>query len=128
VSSSSLAPRTQKSTERAPSDVGAILMKNPTYPPRNHFGEKQALEEKLRSWHQKIDAMAQKLAAIGTHANRPAYERLYHQMMGARDQMMEAVRRMPRETGDFYDEDHERLVNAEAALVRLMQRWEALKS
>jgi hypothetical protein len=128
VSSSSPAPRTQQSIELAPSDGGPILMKNPTYPTRNHFGEKLALEEKLRSWQQKIEAMAQKLAAIGTHANRSAYERLYHQMMGARDQMTEAVGRMPKETGDLYDEDHERLVNAEAALVRLMQRWEALKS
>ena len=99
--------------------------KNPSYPQRVHLTERQPLEEKLREWDEKIAAIGHKLAAMGSHPNRDAYERLYHQMQGARDQMAEAVRRMPLETGILYDEDRERLESAEAALSRLIQRWEA---
>ena len=49
-------------------------------------------------------------------------------MMGARDQMAEAVRRMPLETGILYDEDAERLRHAEAALVRLLPQWDAVRT
>ena len=50
--------------------------------------------------------------------------RLYLQMLGARDQLAEAARRMPLETGDLYDEDKERFEQAVAALERVWQRWE----
>ena len=106
----------------------ALPDRNPSYPPRTHFGEKKALEEKLRSWDEKIAALAVKLSALGASSGRASHERLLHQMMGARDQMAEAVRRMPLETGILYEEDAERLRNAEAALVRLVQRWDAVGS
>ena len=69
--------------------------------------------------------MVRKIATLGSHPNRGTYERLYHQMQGARDQMAECVRRMPLETGVLYDEDRERLTHAEAALTRTLQRWDA---
>ena len=125
MSSSALAPR--ESSDPATATLARDCpAKNPSYPPRTHFGEKQALEEKLRSWDEKIAALAVKLSVLGAGPGRASRERLLHQMMGARDQMAEAVRRMPLETGALYEEDAERLRNAEAALVRLVQRWDAV--
>ena len=46
-------------------------------------------------------------------------------MLGARDQVADAVKRLPRETGDLYDEDHHRLEEAVAALDRLFQQWDS---
>jgi hypothetical protein len=124
-SPSALAP--EETNESAQSSHAAIdPAKNPTYPQRVHLSERQPLEEKLREWDEKIAAIGRKLGAMGSHPKRDAYERLYHQMQGSRDQMAEAVRRMPLETGILYDEDRERLGSAEAALSRLLQRWEAI--
>ena len=98
---------------------------NPSYPKRTHFGEQKPLLESLRSWNQKLEAAAKKLQVLGNSRHRPALERLYHQAMGARDQLAEAVRRLPREAGALHDEDRERLRDAEAALARLAKQWEA---
>ncbi len=124
MSSSALAPHQSKVPTSSSSP--ALPGRNPSYPPRTHFGEKKALEETLRSWDEKIATLAEKLAALGASSSRASHERLFHQMMGARDQMAEAVRRMPLETGTLYEEDAERLRNAEAALVWLVQRWETV--
>jgi hypothetical protein len=125
-SSSALAPQESKETARSV-HAPANPAKSPTYPQRVHFGERKELEERLWSWEEKIAAMRKKIATLGSHPLRSAYERLYHQMQGARDQMAEAIRRMPLETGTLYDEDRERLTNAEAALIRIVQRWDAVK-
>ena len=69
-----------------------------------------------------------KLSVIGTSQNRAPYERLYAQMLGARDQVAEAARRMPMETGDLYEEDHHRLEEAVAALDRVFKNWDAQKN
>jgi hypothetical protein len=50
--------------------------------------------------------------------------RLYHQLLGARDQIAECARRMPLETGELYQEDKERFAQATGALERVWQRWE----
>ena len=127
-SSSALAPQESAETAQS-SQPGDDSIKNPSYPQRVHLGERKALEEKLRSWEERIAAMANELTAMGgDHPHRAASERLFHQMQGARDQMAEAVRRMPLETGILYDEDRERLANAEAALNRVLQRWDAVKA
>jgi hypothetical protein len=118
----------QESIEVGSSARAVSPWKNPSYPARTHWGERAALEAKLQSWDRKIEAIAQKLGVLGNAGSRSTHERIYHQMMGARDQMAEAVRRMPGEAGSLYDEDHERLVSAEAALTRLAERWEVLKS
>ena len=101
---------------------------NPSYPQRTHFGERPQLEETLRSWEQKLSSVAGKLTALANHPGRATYERLFHQMQGARDQMAEAVRRMPVETGALYDEDRERFEAAAAALGRLCQSWDGVKT
>jgi hypothetical protein len=122
-SPSALAPK--ETNETAQSSLAANNpVRNPSYPQRMHIAERKPLEEKLRAWNEKIAEIGRKLAAMGSHPKRDTYERLYHQMQGALDQMSEAVRRMPLETGTLYDEDRERLESAEVALARLLQRWE----
>jgi hypothetical protein len=110
----------------SPSTDGSF--RNPSYPQRTHLGERKLLEEKLHAWEGTIAAMGKKLMALGSHPQRATYERLYHQMQGARDQMADAVRRMPTETGDLYDEDHHRLIIAEAALTSVLKRWDSMKA
>ena len=44
-------------------------------------------------------------------------------MLGARDQIAEAVRRLPMEVGGLYEEDRHRLDEAVAALERLSRTW-----
>ena len=109
----------------SPAPAKADPFRNPSYPKRTHFGEQKPLLEALRSWDQKLEAAAKKLQVLGNSKERPALEKLYHQAMGARDQLAEAARRLPREAGDLYDEDSERLRTAEAALARLAKQWEA---
>jgi hypothetical protein len=100
--------------------------KSPTYPQRRHFGERGALEASLRGCEERIQAIRQKLDTLGSHPQRAAYERIYHQMLGARDQIAESVRRLPVETGSLYDEDKERYDQAVAACDRAYNRWEAM--
>ncbi len=125
--SSSSPPVSQESKANAQSTPNIdAAARNPSYPQRAHLGEKKELEETLLSWDQKIDELARKFSSLGTDSRREDYERLYHQMLGARDQMAETVRRLPLETGDLYDEDHERFESARSALERLVQRWDAI--
>jgi len=102
--------------------------RNPSYPQRTHYAERPQLEETLRTWEQKISTVTGKLTALGNHPGRVTYERLFHQMQGARDQMAEAVRRMPLETGALYEEDRERFEVAVAALGRLFESWDGVKA
>jgi hypothetical protein len=46
-------------------------------------------------------------------------------MLGGRDQIADAVKRLPMEVGDLYEEDRHRLNEAVAALERLFARWDA---
>jgi hypothetical protein len=126
-SSSALVPRESKETA-ALSSAAANFFRNPSYPQRSHFAERPQLEEALSSWEQKINNLADKLTALANHPGRATYERLFHQMQGARDQMAEAVRRMPLETGALYEEDRERFETAAAALGRLFQSWDGVKT
>ena len=126
-SSSALVPHESKETA-ASSPAVANPLRNPSYPQRTHFGERPQLEETLSSWEQKINNLAGKLTALGNHPGRATYERLFFQMQGARDQMAEAVRRMPLETGALYEEDRERFEAAAAALGRLFQSWDGVKT
>jgi len=125
-SSPALVPRESKETAASSPDA-ANLFRNPSYPQRAHLGERPQLEETLRSWEQKINNLAGKLTALG-NPGRATYERLFHQMQGARDQMAEAVRRMPLETGALYEEDRERFEAGVAALGRLFQSWDDVKT
>ena len=96
---------------------------NPSYPQRVHFHERPQLEEIVRSWDAKIEELGQTLAQPNSNQGQEARHRLYHQMLGARDQLASAARRMPLETAALYDEDHELFHLAEAALGRLVEQW-----
>lgn len=126
-SSSALVPHESKETALV-TPAASHPVRNPSYPQRTHFGERPQLEETLRSWEQKISNVAGKLTVLASHPGRATYERLFHQMQGARDQMAEAVRRMPLETGALYEEDRERFEAADDALGRLLQKWDGVKA
>jgi hypothetical protein len=98
---------------------------NPSYPARTHFHEREKLEASLRGAEELLNAARQKLSAMANHAERAKFVRLYHQMMGARDQIADSVRRIPLEAADLYEEDKERYRNAVAALERTWRKWQA---
>ncbi|MGO9917854.1 MAG: hypothetical protein ACLQIB_24560 [Isosphaeraceae bacterium] len=104
---------------------GADLFHNPSYPARTHFQERQELEESLRVAEERVSAAGQKLTAVADHPEQAALVRLYHQMMGARDQIADCVRRIPLEAAGLYEEDKERYVQADAALERTWRKWQA---
>jgi hypothetical protein len=99
--------------------------KNPSYPQRVHLSEKPHWQSVLQTVESRLAVARQKLNVLGNDSKRPAFERIYAQMLGARDQVADAVRRLPQETGDLYEEDHHRVDEAVAALDRLFQNWDA---
>jgi hypothetical protein len=101
-------------------------LKNPAYPQRIHLSERPHWQEVLRSCEASIAAATQKLGVIRPGPQRSEFERLHAQMLGARDQVADAVRRLPMETGDLYAEDRHRVEEAVAALKRVLARWESL--
>jgi hypothetical protein len=120
ASPQSLQPRTEHTGLARAADPDH----NPTYPRRIHFHERAKLEEALQTCDQRLNSALQKLSVVANHAQEPLFVRLYHQMQGARDQVAEAVRRLPLEVGGLYREDHERFEQAMAALERTWRRWE----
>lgn len=100
--------------------------KNPSYPGRTHLHEKPKWLADLQEVENKIGYARQMLNSLKNDPKRAAFERIYAQMQGARDQVADAVRRLPQETGNLYDEDHHRFADAQAALKRLFDRWENL--
>ena len=126
MSSSSLSLDT--GTEPAAGSRGVDLYRSPTYPQRVHLHERGQLEEALRACDQRLNAAFQKLNVLANHAEKHRFVRLYHQMQGARDQVAEAVRRLPLEAGGLYREDYERFHNAMEAIERTWQRWESSSS
>lgn len=101
----------------------SLVPKNPSYPQRVHVSERPKLEAILRQWDDRIAEARRKLDVLGQSADRPKFDRLYAQMLGARDQVAEAVRRMPMETGYLYEEDEHKLHEAVSALERLSRKW-----
>ena len=97
--------------------------KSPSYPQRVHLDERSSLEATLASWDSRIAGARKKLDVVRSPADRPRFERLYAQMLGSRDQIAEAVRRLPMEVGGLYKEDKHRLDEAVAALERIFKRW-----
>jgi hypothetical protein len=95
-------------------------MTSPSYPQRVHVRDRGRLKELVRTWEQNLAKYGQELAANPDDAHR---RRLYAQMLGARDQLADAARRMPMEVGDLYEEDHHRLETAVEAFERLARQW-----
>ena len=73
--------------------------KNPSYPQRVHLSEKPHWQGVLQSIEARLAAPRQKLSVLGNDPKRALFEKLYAQMLGARDQVADAVRRLPMETG-----------------------------
>ncbi len=102
--------------------------RNPSYPQRIHAGERAYWMGVLQSCEQRIATARRKLDVLGATPSRPAFERLYAQMLGARDQVADAAKRLSMETGDLYAEDRHRLEEAVAALDRVLKLWESQKA
>ena len=103
-------------------------LKNPAYPQRVHIHERAQWQGVLKTCEDRIAGARQKLNVIGASSSRADFERLFAQMLGARDQVAEAIRRLPLETGDLYEEDKHRVEQAVAALDRVFQRWDSQKA
>ncbi|MDB5349974.1 MAG: hypothetical protein JWN86_1221 [Planctomycetota bacterium] len=103
------------SQSTAPTDVDP--QRSPTYPQRVHIRERAQWQAVLTSWDEKIAAARGSTRLSGEEANK-----LFVQMSGARDQLAAAVKRLPMEVGDLYEEDKHRLEEAVAALERLMTK------
>jgi hypothetical protein len=101
--------------------------KSPTYPPRVHFGERLDLEATLQSCEAKVLTVSHKLNVLGKNARRAEYERAYFQLLGARDQVAECVRRLPLETAALYHEDRERFEEALKAFGRVFKKWDGIQ-
>ena len=122
VTSSSLSGDTAAGPSRASSPADAYH--NPSYPKRTHLHDRARLEEALRTADDRVNSAFQKLSALANDPRKADFVRLFHQMQGARDQIADAVRRMPLETGSLYHEDDERFQQAVEALDRTWQRWQ----
>lgn len=101
---------------------------NPSYPQRVHIHERAKWNAVLASCEELLANARQKLAVIGDSRARTSFERLFGQLMGARDQVAEAARRLPGETGELYEEDKHRLEEAVAAFDRVYQQWGSNKA
>ena len=99
--------------------------RNPSYPARTHYHERAELEESLRVAEERLGAARQKLSTLANDSQYSSFVRLYHQIMGARDQIAECVRRIPLEAADLYREDKERYAQAVAALERTWAKWQS---
>ena len=124
--STALAEGETGATAQPPTPKRTEPFHNPSYPQRVHFHERLQLEEIALSWNAKIEEIGQTLAQPGSNQDQEARIRLYHQMLGARDQLAGAARRIPLETATLYEEDHELFRQAEAALGRLFEQWSRL--
>ncbi len=122
---STLTAITEATEPESASNRPSVPFKSPTYPLRAHFGEKVELEQRLSSIDERIQTVRRKLETLGDRPERAKLDRLYFQMLGARDQVAEEVRRLPLETGALYDEDKERYEQGLAAFERVWRRWEA---
>jgi hypothetical protein len=94
--------------------------RSPSYPQRVHIRERAQWQALLKSWEDRIAEAGRQLPS---RPDRAQAERAYAQMLGARDQIADAARRLPMEVGGLYDEDRQRLDEAVAALERLFARW-----
>lgn len=67
-------------------------LKNPSYPQRVHIHERAKWQASVKVCEDQIAIARRKLGVLGNKPNRPKLERLYAQMLGARDQVAEAAR------------------------------------
>jgi hypothetical protein len=96
--------------------IQAAIPKSPTYPKRNHTTEgPKWIEELLKQ----VPA-GSNLGELGEKG------RILAQMVGSRDQIRDAAKRLPQQVTHMYHEDLERLEFAVAALNRLFAKYSSL--
>jgi hypothetical protein len=124
---SSLAGAVAVSVPESKSQPDAVdPRKNPSYPQRVHVHERAHWQQVLAQCEERIASARPRLSALDSSPKRAAFERLLAQMLGCRDQVADAARRLPMETGDLYEEDKHRLEEAVAALDRIVKKWDTL--
>jgi hypothetical protein len=115
-------------TQAAKGTLARNPFKNPSYPPRVYFHEREALQASLRSCEERLQGIRKRLDLLGgNHPQKAAHERVFFQMQGARDQVADTVRRMPLETGALHEEDKERYEIAIAAFDRAYRSWDSVR-
>jgi hypothetical protein len=98
--------------------------RSPSYPQRIHVRERPQWRAVLEKWEGRIRVAATTLETTpADHPSRPSRERMFNQMLGARDQIADAVRRLPGVVGVLYEEDRHKLDEAVASLERIFTRW-----
>lgn len=98
------------------------IPKNPTYPKRNHTTEGPKWMGILAEWDNKIAALLEKVPAGKSLGELGEKGKVLSQMVGARDQIRDAAKRLPRQVTHMYHEDHERLEQAVHALERMAEK------
>jgi len=121
-------PVSESDSETSPRSTPANPWKNPTYPGRAHLHERAHWQSVLTYWSERIASARQAPMTVAMRMDFAPFERMLHQMQGAHDQIADAVRRLPMETNDLYEEDRHRLDEAVAALNRLFERWDSLST
>lgn len=114
------------STQAHSGGAVAAIPKSPTYPKRTHTTEGPQWQEVLTGWDTKIEALIKAVPAGKTLGELGEKGRVLAQMVGSRDQIRDAAKRLPREVTHMYHEDHERLDFAVAALERLFIKYKSL--
>ena len=99
--------------------------RNPSYPQRVHIRERAQWQAVLAGVEEKVLTARQKFAVLAQGPDREKFALLLAQLEGARDQVADAVRRLPMEVGELYGEDKHRVEEAEKAAERVLRRWEA---
>lgn len=107
----------------AASAPAQAIPKNPSYPKRTHTAEGPKWAAVLQEWDAKIAALLNEVPAGKSLGELGEKGRVLSQMVGARDQIRDAARRLPREVSHMYHEDHDRLDQAVAALGRLFDKY-----
>jgi hypothetical protein len=121
-------PVSESDSATSPRSTPADPWKNPSYPQRTHLHERAHWQGVLADWDARIAAARQAPMTVAMRMDFAPFERMLHQMQGARDQVADAVRRLPMETYDLYEEDRHGLDEAVSALNRLFEHWDALSS
>ncbi|ADV61124.1 hypothetical protein Isop_0531 [Isosphaera pallida ATCC 43644] len=96
--------------------------RNPSYPAKIHAYEGPHWQAVVAQARSRVEAVRVALEGMA-EAARQSKLRLYHQMLGALDQIEDMAKRLPGEVGDLYAEDRHKLEEAQAALDRLIARF-----
>lgn len=121
MANESLTVRNDSSTQ-----IQAAIPKSPTYPKRNHTTEGPKWLELLAGWDAKIEELLKQVPAGSNLGELGEKGRILAQMIGSRDQIRDAAKRLPQQVTHMYHEDLERLEFAVAALNRLFVKYSSL--